>query len=67
MCNNESTRLQFGHSPYHGIVEICVDNQWFGVCGDYRLSVAEATVVCRGIGLAGGQYNYSGTRTMISS
>ena len=45
VCVEESVRLVDG-GLYHGIVEVCVNNQWGMVCAD-NFGIEEAIVACR--------------------
>ena len=48
-CTNGALRLADGLTEHEGRVEICYDNHWGGVCGNYWDS-NEANVVCRQLG-----------------
>ena len=48
-CSNGAVRLADGLTEYEGRVEICYDNHWGGVCGNYWDN-SEANVVCRQLG-----------------
>ena len=48
-CITGAVRLTDGLTEYEGRVEICYDNHWGGVCGNYWDS-REANVVCRQLG-----------------
>ena len=47
-----------GRSTSEGLVEVCVDDTYLPVSlDDGRFSVAEATVICRELGIGNGQLN----------
>ena len=48
-CSIGAVRLADGLTEHEGRVEICYDNHWGGVCGNYWDS-NEANVVCRQLG-----------------
>ena len=48
-CNTGAIRLADGLTNHEGRVEICYNNHWGGVCGNYWDS-NEANVVCRQLG-----------------
>ena len=49
ICSNGAIRLADGLTEYEGRVEICYDNHWGSVCGNYWDN-SEANVVCRQLG-----------------
>ena len=50
-CTEGDIRLEGTVSPLAGRVEVCYDGVWGTVCSDYW-SRADATVVCRQLGLS---------------
>ena len=54
-CNHGDLRLVGGSTPYEGLVEICINNQWETICdvaSGYVWRNIEASVACRQLGLS---------------
>ena len=55
-CTHGDVRLSLGVTSSDGVVEVCVNGAWGGLCQD-RLSLNDANVVCRQLQLPEGQLN----------
>ena len=53
-CTDGSSRLRSVSNQFSGIVEVCVNNQWYSVCDDFDWELLDAVVACRSSGYAGG-------------
>ena len=54
-CTNGDIRLSGGLSSNEGIIELCIDGVWGGLCGD-KFGPSNARVACRQLGLPEGSY-----------
>ena len=52
-CKNGSVRLSLGLSNNEGVVELCLDGVYGGLCGD-EFTLKNAEVVCKQLGLPEG-------------